>query len=135
MTRASCLALLLLLPIRATAAVWRTMAPPPGITVKRDVADVAGGHPEQVRDPYRGDSGPPRPPILRVHGGAWTSGDPSDGIALHPLRWGFAPASVDYRLTGDATFPAQIEDCEAAVRWFGLTPRSIASAGRTGTAW
>ena len=30
---------------------------------------------------------------------------------------GYAVASIDYRLTGDAPFPAQIEDCKAAVRW------------------
>jgi acetyl esterase/lipase len=37
-----------------------------------------------------------------------------------PVPWalkGYAVASVNYRLSQDAAFPAQIEDCKAAVRW------------------
>jgi acetyl esterase/lipase len=36
---------------------------------------------------------------------------------LSYLNQGYAMASVNYRLSGEAVFPAQIEDCKAAVRW------------------
>jgi acetyl esterase/lipase len=67
----------------------------------------------------------PRPPlIVYIHGGAWRAGSKSDVpiAALHDL--GFAMASVDYRLSTQAVFPAQIHDIKAAIRFLR------ASAGR-----
>lgn len=58
------------------------------------------------------------PLIVFIHGGAWQSGDKS--MVPNPeefTRRGYALASINYRLTGDAPFPAQIEDCKAAVTW------------------
>jgi len=55
--------------------------------------------------------------IVWVHGGAWRSGSKSS----MPLKWllkdGYAIASVDYRLSPVARFPAQIHDCKAAIRF------------------
>jgi acetyl esterase/lipase len=65
----------------------------------------------------------PHPVILWIHGGGWQSG--SRRNAMHTIgliREGFAVASIDYRLTDKAIFPAQIEDCKAAVRFL----RSVA---------
>jgi acetyl esterase/lipase len=64
------------------------------------------------------DQGPgPFPLVIRIHGGAWQAGT----WKWHPpaafLREGYALASIEYRLSGEATFPAAIEDCKAAVRW------------------
>lgn len=54
------------------------------------------------------------------------------------LSQGFAIASLDYRLSGDAVFPAALEDCKAAVRWlrahaaeFNLNPDSIVAWGES----
>jgi len=55
--------------------------------------------------------------IVWVHGGAWLGGSKDRCPALSFLRDGFAVASVNYRLSQHALFPAQIEDCKAAVRW------------------
>jgi acetyl esterase/lipase len=61
----------------------------------------------------------PLPVIIWIHGGGWQNGS-KDGCP--PLRngytqRGYAVASINYRLSGHAVFPAQIEDCKAAIRW------------------
>lgn len=57
------------------------------------------------------------PLVIWVHGGAWRSGskDGTPGAGL--LQRGIAVASIAYRFSNEATFPAQIHDCKAAVRW------------------
>ncbi|MEI7903753.1 MAG: alpha/beta hydrolase [bacterium] len=59
------------------------------------------------------------PVIVWVHGGGWLGGSKKDCLALKDgfVQKGFAVASVDYRLTKAAIFPAQIEDCKSAIRW------------------
>jgi acetyl esterase/lipase len=59
------------------------------------------------------------PVIVWVHGGGWRNGSKEDCFALGEgfVQKGFAVASVGYRLSDEAIFPAQIEDCKAAVRW------------------
>ncbi|MEU8179326.1 alpha/beta hydrolase [Micromonospora sp. NPDC049044] len=67
----------------------------------------------------------PVPVLVWIHGGAWLFGSPK-----HPADWlmradpftaalraGFAVASAQYRLSGEAAFPAQLDDVKAAVRW------------------
>lgn len=59
------------------------------------------------------------PLIVFIHGGAWLQGDKSEAkdVALLLAQAGFAVASINYRLTDEAVFPAQLEDCRAAVRF------------------
>ena len=58
------------------------------------------------------------PPLLiYVHGGAWRAGSKTDVPILKLLNHGFAIASVDYRLSTEAVFPAQIHDIKAAIRF------------------
>lgn len=58
-----------------------------------------------------------KPLIIWVHGGAWRSGRKSD-VPIGKLReQGFAIASVDYRLSPVAKFPAQIHDIKTAIRY------------------
>jgi acetyl esterase/lipase len=57
------------------------------------------------------------PVIVCVHGGHWGAGGKERCPAVTLVQDGYAVASIDYRLTGTAPFPAQIEDCKAAVRW------------------
>ncbi len=62
----------------------------------------------------------PFPVILSIHGGAFKSGDKRDGQLkpmLEGLNHGYAVVSVNYRLSPEAKFPAQIFDVKAAVRW------------------
>ncbi|QYZ69603.1 alpha/beta hydrolase [Neotabrizicola shimadae] len=60
------------------------------------------------------------PLIVYVHGGAWMMCDKADvqlNAPLSMLAQGFAVASVNYRLSSEARFPAQIHDVKAAIRW------------------
>jgi len=57
------------------------------------------------------------PVIVWVHGGGWRRGRKEKCPAVALVQDGFAVASINYRLTSTAPFPAQIEDCKAAVRW------------------
>lgn len=61
----------------------------------------------------------PMPTIAFVHGGAWRAGNKNAGVLrLIPFaQKGYFCVGIEYRLTGEAVFPAQIEDCKCAVRW------------------
>ncbi|MBA4017790.1 MAG: lipase [Pirellula sp.] len=59
----------------------------------------------------------PLPLVIWIHGGGWQNGAKgAGGPATALLEQGFAVAAINYRLSGDAIFPAQIHDCKAAVR-------------------
>jgi acetyl esterase/lipase len=60
---------------------------------------------------------PPRPLIIWVHGGGWIGGNKDHCPAVSMVKDGFVVASINYRLSSEAPFPAQIEDCKAAVRY------------------
>jgi acetyl esterase/lipase len=57
------------------------------------------------------------PLIVYVHGGAWRAGDKEDMPLGALVEKGFAVASVNYRLSGDARFPAMVHDIKAAIRF------------------
>jgi len=63
----------------------------------------------------------PFPVVIMVHGGGFMMGDKSDGAGLagvdQLLSAGYAVASINYRLSGEVKFPAQINDAKAAVRF------------------
>jgi acetyl esterase/lipase len=76
------------------------------------------------------------PPLLVwVHGGAWTTGSKA-GVRPEFVQNGFAVASVDFRQSTDARFPAQVHDIKAAIRYlranaatYGYRVDKIAIAG------
>jgi acetyl esterase/lipase len=57
------------------------------------------------------------PLIVWVHGGGWQAGDKRGGPFLQLAGKGYVLASVNYRLSQQAVFPAQIHDCKAAIRF------------------
>ena len=59
----------------------------------------------------------PLPVVMRVHGGAWMEGDKFPTPAARMVANGYAVATVEYRLSGEAKFPAQLYDLKAAVRF------------------
>lgn len=80
------------------------------------------------------------PAIVCVHGGGWGKGSkvnhekPAQALAAR----GFVTATISYRLSGEKPFPAQIEDCKAAVRFlranakkFGINPDKIGAIGHS----
>ncbi|NJN51696.1 MAG: alpha/beta hydrolase [Gammaproteobacteria bacterium] len=60
-----------------------------------------------------------RPAILLVHGGGWLQGDRSQlrGYGIQFARYGFVCVASEYRLSGEAKWPAQIHDVKAALRY------------------
>jgi acetyl esterase/lipase len=112
--------LLLLIALAGASSAKATAAAPAPVKAQRDIAYVANGHARQKLDlftPEKADG--PLPLMIWIHGGGWSAGSKAD---CPPLRQGFAErgyalASLDYRLSSDAIFPAQIEDCKAAIRW------------------
>ncbi|MBV9491135.1 MAG: alpha/beta hydrolase [Verrucomicrobia bacterium] len=118
----------------------------PDVAAHMNLPYVASGDRERSLDLYvpRGAAGVPL--IIWIHGGAFAlgqkEGSPAEPVPLHLLLRGYAIASLNYRLSDRARFPAQLEDCKAAVRWlrahageFGLDPDRFgvwgASAGGT----
>jgi acetyl esterase/lipase len=89
---------------------------PADVKVERNLA--YGVHERNKLDLYLPPGDDPKPLIIWVHGGAWMAGS-KDGPnpALPFLEKGFAVASINYRFSQHAVFPAQIEDCKSAVRW------------------
>lgn len=91
---------------------------PKDVTVHRDIAYVTDGHERQKLDLYvPADTGENLPLIIWVHAGAWRGGDKTHYNPMAYLNAGYAGASINYRLSQHAIFPAQIEDVKAAVRW------------------
>lgn len=95
---------------------------PAGVQSELDIA-YAADSPAQTLDLYlpTATAAAPRPAIVVVHGGGWRGGDKQRGQwARIPAQYasdGYVAISVNYRLTGEAPWPAQIEDVKAAVRW------------------
>ena len=81
----------------------------------------------------------PFPVIVAIHGGGFFKGDKRD-FQIVPimmaLKRGYAVVSINYRLSGKAKFPSQINDVKAAIRWiranaeqYALNPGKIAVWG------
>jgi acetyl esterase/lipase len=111
---------------------------PEGVRVERDVEYARVGDRVLTLDLYLPEEAEgPRPVVVWIHGGAWWAGSKDNAPAARLLATkGYAVVSVDYRLTGQATFPAQIADCKAAIRWvrahaerYGLDPDHIGAWG------
>ena len=76
----------------------------------------------------------PLPVIVYLHGGGWRIGDRrlAPDLKRFFARSGFAMVSIEYRLSGEAIFPAALEDVKTAVRWlkscaarYGLNPGRV----------
>lgn len=67
----------------------------------------------------------PFPVVIYIHGGGWHSGDKRDNLAGWLVEHGYAVVNVNYRLSTEGPFPAQIHDCKAAVRWVRATAHKM----------
>ncbi|MGW7053516.1 alpha/beta hydrolase fold domain-containing protein [Streptomyces sp. NPDC054887] len=87
----------------------------------------------------------PLPLVLFVHGGAWRRGR-RDDMGMRTRHWspgpfariaaaGIAVACVDYRLSGEATFPAPLDDLRAALRWLTLRSAELGIDTARTVAW
>ncbi len=110
---------------------------PEGTEVFRDIEYIKGGHERQKLDVYvPAEAKEKMPLVVWIHGGGWRNGDKRRCPALYLLDKGYVVASVNYRLSQDAIFPAQIQDCKAAIRYlkshasrFHIDPTKVGAWG------
>jgi acetyl esterase/lipase len=78
------------------------------------------------------------PGIVFVHGGGWRTGVRANfaPMAIRMAERGYAAATISYRLSPEALYPAAVQDARAAVRWlrshaaeYGIDPARIAIGG------
>jgi acetyl esterase/lipase len=92
----------------------------PDLTSEQDVVYARAGNTELKLDLTRPAAGEGLvPAVLVIHGGAWRQGNKAD---VRPMlsefaRRGYVAVSPQYRLCPQDTFPAQVHDVKAAVRW------------------
>jgi acetyl esterase/lipase len=114
--------------------------PPAGAFFQIPMADVshiqrkwldlpyASHSPAQKLDIFLPDEGDgPFPVVLHIHGGGFEIGDKGDIHVLAYLKGlahGYAVVSVNYRLSGEAIFPAGLQDVKAAIRWLRANSRT-----------
>jgi acetyl esterase/lipase len=131
----SSLSLLILAPINFSHAQTNApessvppFSPPPeGIVVLHDVVIGQGGdrdlhaeiaYPRAVPGISNiAHPAPLLPAVIYIHGGGWMGGSQRQSPILRLAKAGFFAASIEYRLSQEAKWPAQIEDCKLGVRW------------------
>jgi acetyl esterase/lipase len=109
------------------------------VATERDIVYAKVGAIELKLDlarPAQGDG--PFPAVLVIHGGAWRGGNKADVGPILPefVRHGYVAISPQYRFCPKETFPAQIHDLKAAVRWikanakkYRIDPERIGAIG------
>ena len=110
---------------------------PSNVTVQKDIEYVPGGGKSRTLDLYRPKSSEEALPLMVfIHGGGWRGGSKDGCPARFLAQHGYAVASINYRLSREAKFPAQIEDCRAALRFlraqagkYNLQPDRVAVWG------
>jgi acetyl esterase/lipase len=111
---------------------------PPGVIRLANQAYAKPNGRSVLLDLYLPEKEPttPIPVLVWVHGGGWNAGTKEQCPFIWLATEGYAVASINYRLTYEAQWPAQIDDCFAAVRWlrtnaktYHLDPNRIACAG------
>ena len=83
-------------------------------------ADLSyGPHAMNVLDFWKAEGDGPRPLLVYIHGGGWTSGDKKQKPAnFKPfLNKGISYAAVNYRLSGEAPLPAPVHDAARAIQF------------------
>lgn len=104
-----------------TAATTRpAVAAPREAREYLDLPYVRDGHERQVLDlhlPATPAGAAPAPLVVWVHGGGWDAGDKKNSPAKRLVERGYAVASINYRYSRHAIFPAQIHDVQSAVRY------------------
>jgi len=105
------------------------------VDIKRDIEYARVGDLSLKLDLYLPEKAHP-PLIVYVHGGAWRGGSKKENPLRPLVDQGFALASIDYRLSTQAPFPAQAYDIKAAIRFlraqqsqFGIDAHRIVIAG------
>jgi acetyl esterase/lipase len=91
-------------------------------------------------DLYRPKTDKPVPGLIFIHGGAWKKGNRAD-MKYYAVKYaarGYVTATISYRLSREAPFPAAVQDAKCAVRWmrahasqYGINPDQIGVSGNS----
>jgi acetyl esterase/lipase len=131
--------------LAATTAIAQGQAQAPNtsdLRVDSNIVFGKGGEIDLLLDVYHPPTGvtPKRMAIIHLFGGGFSSGSKNAGYIVNDVRalgrLGYTNVSANYRLTSQGTWPAQIHDTKAAIRWvranaakIGIEPNRIAIAG------
>ncbi len=109
------------------------------VVIKSDIEYGNAGDRPLLLDLYSPENvDKPLPAIVFIHGGSWRGGKKEDyrPYAMHFAQRGYICASVQYRLSGEAPYPAAVHDVKAAIRFMrdqaetmGVDPNRIGVAG------
>jgi acetyl esterase/lipase len=110
---------------------------PKGVVVLHDVViGKGGGRDLHAEIAYPENAAGPLPAVICIHGGGWIGGTHKSSPILHLAQTGYFAASIEYRLSKEAKWPAQIQDCKLGVRWlranaaqYHVDPNRIAALG------
>ena len=112
--------------------------PDPSITIVRDIVYASPNGRELRLDVYRPRQEGACPAVLIIHGGGWRSGNRQmEGpMAAALAGHGYVAVTIEYRLSGEAKFPAALDDLRKGLRWvrrnqsdFGIDTARIAVLG------
>lgn len=101
------------------------------VELRLDQPYAGNANPKQQVDVYlpkKRRTGQPLPVVALIHGGGWVNGDRIGyaAQAIQLARTGdYAAVTVGYRLTKEASWPAQVHDCKAAIRWIRAHAREL----------
>lgn len=111
------------------------------VAIEEGVVVGKGGGRELRADVFRPPAGATNGVgVLLIHGGGWVHGDRSQlrGYGIYLGRLGYTCVACEYRLAGEAKWPAQLHDVKTAVRWMraesgglGVDPARIAVSGNS----
>jgi acetyl esterase/lipase len=97
-------------------AVYKPVEIPAGFTSQLNVVYTKVGDWEGRMDLYLPGSNKPAPLVINIHGGGWNKGVKESQTGFNTFfKAGFAVANIAYRLTGQATAPAAVEDARCAL--------------------
>lgn len=101
---------------------------PKTIKVEKDIVYGQGGKYKLKLDLYSPkEIKETTPGLVFIHGGGWSKGKRTDyhyyGVKF--AEQGYVVATVSYRLSGTAPFPAAVQDCKCAVRWMRANAKKL----------
>lgn len=133
-----CVLLFLVTTSLVGVGMWQVAEKTQPFEVKEDL--TYGTHERNDLDLFlpKDDGKKLRPAVIVIHGGAWRSGDKRQlrMLAEFFARRGYVAAAINYRLAPKYSYPAQLDDCQRAVRWlrknakeFRVDPKRFGAAG------
>ena len=111
---------------------------PGNVTQLLDLTYAEYGPRKMLADLFMPEGKGPYPAALIIHGGGWIKGDKMKfrAMGLELAKRGYVSMAIDYRLAEEARFPANIQDCHAAVRYlrahadkYKIDPKKIGVVG------